>query len=77
VGVPLAGRQRARRRIAGGAGLCNRLGLHDINPYDYFVDVLQRVDRHLASLVMKRMDYGYRDSAFFVLKIKAAFPGNP
>jgi transposase len=25
---------------------------------------------------MKRMAYGYRDSAFFVLKIKAAYPGN-
>jgi transposase len=27
--------------------------------------------------VMKRIAYGYRDSAFFFLKIKAAFPGNP
>lgn len=27
--------------------------------------------------VMKRMAYGYRDSAFFFLKIKATFPGNP
>ena len=27
--------------------------------------------------VMKRMAYGYRDSAYFFLKIKAAFPGNP
>jgi transposase len=27
--------------------------------------------------VMKRMAYGYRDSEFFFLKIKAAFPGNP
>jgi transposase len=27
--------------------------------------------------VMKRMAYGFRDSAFFFLKIKAAFPGNP
>jgi hypothetical protein len=26
---------------------------------------------------MKRMAYGYRDSDFFFLKIKAAFPGNP
>ena len=26
---------------------------------------------------IKRMAYGYRDSAFFFLKIKAAFPGNP
>ncbi|RSZ60495.1 transposase domain-containing protein [Massilia atriviolacea] len=25
--------------------------LHDINPYDNFVDVLQRVDQHPASLV--------------------------
>lgn len=27
--------------------------------------------------VMKRMAYGYRDSAFFFLKIKSAYPGNP
>ena len=27
--------------------------------------------------VMKRIAYGYRDSEFFFLKIKAAFPGNP
>jgi len=27
--------------------------------------------------VMKRMAYDYRDSEYFVLKIKAAFPGNP
>lgn len=27
--------------------------------------------------VMKRIAYGYRDSSFFFLKIKAAFPGNP
>lgn len=25
--------------------------LHDINPYDYFVDVLQRIGQHPASLV--------------------------
>lgn len=25
--------------------------LHDINPYDYFVDVLRRVGQHPASLV--------------------------
>ncbi|MBV8649780.1 MAG: ISL3 family transposase [Paludibacterium sp.] len=27
--------------------------------------------------VMKRMAYGYRDSDYFFLKIKATFPGNP
>ncbi|WP_217806412.1 transposase, partial [Chromobacterium violaceum] len=27
--------------------------------------------------VMKQMAYGYRDSEYFFLKIKAAFPGNP
>ncbi|MNF86835.1 Transposase [compost metagenome] len=27
--------------------------------------------------VIKRMAYGYRDSGFFFMKIKAAFPGNP
>lgn len=25
--------------------------LHDVNPYDYLVDVLQRVDQHPAKLV--------------------------
>ena len=25
--------------------------MHDINPYDYFVDVLQRISQHPASLV--------------------------
>lgn len=25
--------------------------MHDINPYDYFVDVLQRISQHSASLV--------------------------
>lgn len=28
--------------------------LHDINPYDYFVEVLQRVGQHPASLVHQR-----------------------
>ncbi|TCP07373.1 transposase, partial [Crenobacter luteus] len=27
--------------------------------------------------VMKRMAYGYRDSEYFFLKIRAAFPENP
>ncbi|TCP11084.1 hypothetical protein EV683_1151 [Crenobacter luteus] len=27
--------------------------------------------------MMKRMAYGYRDSEYFFLKIRAAFPGNP
>jgi len=27
--------------------------------------------------VIKRMAYGYRDDAYFFLKIRAAFPGNP
>jgi len=27
--------------------------------------------------VLKRIAYGYRDEAYFFLKIRAAFPGNP
>ncbi|HUD40489.1 MAG TPA: transposase, partial [Dokdonella sp.] len=27
--------------------------------------------------VIKRRAYGYRDEAYFFLKIRAAFPGNP
>jgi len=53
----------------------------------YWLGILARVrwPMHTGQLeginnrikVMKRMAYGYRDSAFFFLKIKAAYPGNP
>lgn len=35
---------------------------------------LEGIDNRIK--VMKRMAYGYRDSSYFFLKIKAAFPGN-
>jgi len=41
--------------------------LHDINPYDYFVDVLQRVGQHPASLVHQLTPRIW----------KAMFAGNP
>jgi len=34
---------------------------------------LEGIDNRIK--VMKRMDYGYRDSDFFFMKVKAAFPG--
>ena len=35
---------------------------------------LERINNRIK--VMKRMAYGYRNSACFFLKIKAAYPGN-
>lgn len=32
---------------------------------------------HNRVKVIKRMAYGYRDRAYFFLKIKATYPGNP
>ncbi|MFQ6047143.1 MAG: transposase, partial [Gemmatimonadales bacterium] len=32
---------------------------------------------HNKIKVIKRMAYGFRDDAYFFLKIRAAFPGNP
>lgn len=39
------------RHVGIGQSLLTTCWLHDINPYDYFVDVLQRVGQHSASLV--------------------------
>jgi hypothetical protein len=39
------------KHIGIGQSLLATCRLHDINPYDYFVDVLQRVGQHPASLV--------------------------
>lgn len=35
--------------------------------------ILEGVNNRIK--VIKRMEYGFRDSAYFFLKIKAAFPG--
>jgi transposase len=37
--------------------------------------VLEGVNNKIE--VLKRMAYGYRDDAYFFLKIRAAFPGIP
>ncbi|MDX7818022.1 transposase, partial [Aeromonas caviae] len=37
--------------------------------------VLEGVNNKIK--VIKRMAYGFRDSEYFFLKIKAAFPGEP
>ncbi len=37
--------------------------------------ILEGVNNRIK--VIKRMAYGFRDSAYFFLKIKAAFPGKP
>ena len=36
--------------------------------------VLEGINNRIK--VIKRMAYGYRDEAYFFLKIRAAFPGN-
>ena len=43
--------------------------------YHLHTSVLEGVNNKIK--VIKRMAYGFRDSAYFFLKIKAAFPGNP
>lgn len=38
--------------------------------------ILEGVNNRIKVIkVIKRMAYGFRDSAYFFLKIKAAFPG--
>jgi len=41
--------------------------------YRLHTSVLEGMNNRIK--VIKRMAYGYRDSAYFFLKIKAAFPG--
>lgn len=41
------------------------------------VDAANQLRHDKPVKVIKRIAYGYRDSEYFVLKIKAAFPGNP
>ncbi|MAQ32483.1 MAG: ISL3 family transposase, partial [Alcanivorax sp.] len=43
--------------------------------YHLNTSVLEGMNNRIK--VIKRMAYGYRDSDYFFLKIKAAFPGNP
>lgn len=41
--------------------------------YRLHTSVLEGMNNRIK--LIKRMGYGYRDSAYFFLKIKAAFPG--
>lgn len=43
--------------------------------YPLHTSVLEGINNKIK--VMKRIAYGYRDDAYFFLKIRAAFPGNP
>ena len=43
--------------------------------YPMHTSVLEGVNNKIK--VIKRMAYGFRDSEYFFLKIKAAFPGKP
>jgi len=43
--------------------------------YPLHTSVLEGINNKIK--VIKRMAYGYRDEAYFFLKIRAAFPGNP
>lgn len=44
-------------------------------PYPLHTGVLEGI--HHKITVIKRMAYGFRDDAYFFLKIRAAFPGIP
>lgn len=63
----------------GGGGVAappaDKAGDGKIRPYSRGFGQLDGINNKFK--VMKRMAYGYRDSEFFFLKIKAAFPGNP
>jgi hypothetical protein len=39
------------------------------------ISILEGINNKIK--VLKRIAYGYRDEAYFFLKIRAAFPGNP
>lgn len=56
------------RRLSGYLEGITASALHHIN-----TSVLEGMNNRIK--VIKRMAYGYRDSAYFFLKIKAAFPG--
>jgi len=43
--------------------------------YPLHTSLLEGINNKIK--VLKRMAYGYRDDAYFFLKIRAAFPGNP
>jgi len=43
--------------------------------YPLHTSLLEGINNKIK--VIKRMAYGYRDEAYFFLKIRAAFPGNP
>ena len=43
--------------------------------YPLHTSLLEGINNKIK--VMKRMAYGYRDDAYFFLKIRAAFPGIP
>ncbi|WP_261804287.1 transposase [Serratia ureilytica] len=57
-----------RRETEGYAGGIIASARHRLN-----TSVLEGMNNKIK--VMKRMAYGYRDNAYFFLKIKAAFPG--
>lgn len=50
------------------SGVANRTGLFRLNT-SMLKGMINRIK------VIKRMAYGYRDTEYFFLKIKAAFPG--
>jgi len=43
--------------------------------YPLHTGILEGINNKIK--VIKRMAYGYRDDAYFFLKIRAAFPGIP
>lgn len=58
--------RRLKARLAGILAHCR---------YPLHTGVLEGINNKIK--VLKRMAYGFRDDAYFFLKIRAAFPGNP
>lgn len=59
----------ARRRIVKLPGILAHC------QYPLHTDVIERMNNKIK--VLERVAYGFRDGAYFSLKIRAAFPGNP
>ena len=57
--------------MSGCDGRCGRVQVQ----YPFHAGVLEGINNKIK--VLKRMAYGFRDDAYFFLKIRAAFPGIP
>lgn len=68
---------RRNTKAHGSVGFCGSFRNHENYVSKREKSVTGKPLEGIKNKVMKRMAYGYRDSDYFCLKIKAAFPGNP